>query len=492
MSWREGYIADVAYASGVYLEIAPAHLSVCANLGGVRAPEADRPFRYLELGCGTGLGLCLMAAANPHAEFAGVDFNPAHVAAAQRLIAEAGLDNVSVAEAAFADVATGSAGAYDGFDYVAAHGVWTWVSRSVQLDLVRALSGCVRPGGLVYMGYNNMAGWASSLTLQRLIFDHAQRVPGDSVAKIKAAVAFALSLRESAPRGLDFGRLEQATGLDPQAWERAPPGLLAYLAHEYLNESWRPVFPTELEADLAEAKLTYAASANPLNMMPQLLLTAEEAAAAEAYDDDAGRRRLADHLGPQSFRQDIFVRGAVPLPPESSAALLKRVRLALVVAPADVELSIGVPGGRLDLDPGVYRPIHARLAQGPATVAELIAEVARRGGAMSARELLTVLIGSGTATPMAREDAGRDADADRARTRRFNATMVEALREQAGMRLALASARLGSGVRADLRTCLGYLSEVATGDDLPKALSDPGVRQAAADNRAFWNMLEMV
>jgi hypothetical protein len=93
---------------------------------------------------------------------------------------------------------------------------------------------------------------------------------------------------------------------------------------------------------------------------------------------------------------------------------------------------------------------------------------------------------------VAREGAVRDAAADKERTRRFNATMVEALRQQSGMRLALASAKLGSGVRASLRTCLGYLSEVETGDGLPAALRDPGVRQAAADNRGLWRALEMI
>ncbi|WP_174300578.1 hypothetical protein, partial [Caulobacter sp. S45] len=43
MSWREGYIADVAYTSGVYIELAPAHLSACALLGGVRPPDPSRP-----------------------------------------------------------------------------------------------------------------------------------------------------------------------------------------------------------------------------------------------------------------------------------------------------------------------------------------------------------------------------------------------------------------------------------------------------------------
>jgi tRNA G46 methylase TrmB len=36
------------------------------------------PPRYLELGCGQGLNLCLMAALHPEVEFVGIDFHMPH------------------------------------------------------------------------------------------------------------------------------------------------------------------------------------------------------------------------------------------------------------------------------------------------------------------------------------------------------------------------------------------------------------------------------
>src|SRR3546814_10811048 len=64
-----------------------------ALLHGFRVPDARAPFRYLELGCGQGFGLCLLAALYPHGAFVGVDFNPEHIAHARELAHGAGLSN---------------------------------------------------------------------------------------------------------------------------------------------------------------------------------------------------------------------------------------------------------------------------------------------------------------------------------------------------------------------------------------------------------------
>ncbi|MBE7218637.1 MAG: class I SAM-dependent methyltransferase [Caulobacteraceae bacterium] len=491
MSWRGGYVADVAYTSGVYLETAPAHLSTCALLAGVRAPDPSAPFRYLDLGCGTGMGVCLLAAANPHGEFVGVDFNPAHVAAARALIAAAGLDNVRVEEAGFADLAGSRGEAQGRFDYAVAHGVWTWVGPQAQAELVAALDRRVRPGGLVYMGYNNMAGWAASLPLQRLIADHAARTPGDSLERIRAAVKFALGLRAAEPRGVDFSRLElQLKGAldDP---DKAPAGLYAYLAHEYLNAHWRPAFPADVAEALADARLTYAGGADPFSVLPELTMTAAQAQAAQAYEDAAGRRALADLIAPTSFRQDVFVRGAQPLSPPRREAALRAVRLAAAEPLAERELTVEVPGGKLELDPQPYRAVCARLDRGPAEVGALLGEVEGAGRSMSATELLVVLVGSGMATPMARASAQEGTAEERARARRYNVAMVEALRDQAGLRLALASPLTGSGVRASLNDCLAYLAH-ATAPGRHPELDVPVLRMAADALAPFWEALRLL
>ena len=73
-SWADGYVVDVGYTEGFYPELTPVLLGFAALLGGTGAPDFGRPFTYYELGCGNGKSTALLAAANPHGRFIGVDW----------------------------------------------------------------------------------------------------------------------------------------------------------------------------------------------------------------------------------------------------------------------------------------------------------------------------------------------------------------------------------------------------------------------------------
>ena len=77
--WSEGYVTDVEYVRNFLPGLAPLNLALAVVLAGLRPPDVDAPFAYLDLGCGNGFTTALLAAANPHAEFWGVDFLPAHI-----------------------------------------------------------------------------------------------------------------------------------------------------------------------------------------------------------------------------------------------------------------------------------------------------------------------------------------------------------------------------------------------------------------------------
>src|SRR6516165_7971411 len=130
MDWTGGYVADVGYTAGFYPETTPNHMAFAA-LSIQRSPgRALRPERMLELGFGQGFGLALIAAANPHLACEGYDFNPEHVAHAQRLIESAKLSNLTVSEASFEEIAL--RGGENNLDVIVLHGIFSWVSPQAQ------------------------------------------------------------------------------------------------------------------------------------------------------------------------------------------------------------------------------------------------------------------------------------------------------------------------------------------------------------------------
>jgi SAM-dependent methyltransferase len=88
--WDHGFYSNSVYQSGYYQQMAPNWLDFAVLAQGQNPPRSEEgtAFHYLDLGCGMGSGLCLLAALYPEGEFVGVDFLPDHIAYGQWLATE--------------------------------------------------------------------------------------------------------------------------------------------------------------------------------------------------------------------------------------------------------------------------------------------------------------------------------------------------------------------------------------------------------------------
>src|SRR5580704_8468547 len=185
-----GYLTDVAYVRQFRAELNPAGLRAITALAGCRPPDGD-DFTYCEIGAGFGDTLATLSAAYPRARFVGVDVNPAHVAAARNLASRGALDNVRFVEGDFEELGDDE---LSSLDYVCAHGLLTWVAPAKRKALFARASAWLRPGGLLYLGYNAMPGWAAVAPLRRFLLDAANGAEGGSDARIRHALAAARRL----------------------------------------------------------------------------------------------------------------------------------------------------------------------------------------------------------------------------------------------------------------------------------------------------------
>lgn len=373
--WSDGYNADIAYTHGAYRELSPGYLAYVCLLNGVRPPRTDRPFRYCELGCGQGMTLNILAATHPHGRFVGIDFNPLHIAGARRMAEEAGLANVAFHERSFQDVAAGNgaAGALpatetgDGFDFIVLHGVYSWISPENRKAVVDILDRMLKPGGLVYVSYNCMPGWAPMQPLQTLMLAHAAANPARSDRQFDAALGFLNRLNEA--RAGYFAA-------NPAAGQHL--GAIAgqdrrYLTHEYLNVHWEPLGHAQVARELARAKLGYAGSANIPHNIDELSVRPELRAILAEIADPTLLETARDFAVNQVFRRDIFIRGLERMPAREAAAELRQRRFTLTVPRAKAGLAIPVPLGELRHDPALGLPILDALAAGTPSLGEIAA-----------------------------------------------------------------------------------------------------------------------
>lgn len=343
----DGYVDDEIYPSGFDRHFAPAWTDAVLLASGRRPPRAPRGrFTYLDLGCGDGVGLILLAAAHPEASFVGIDALPAHIAQGRALAAAIGLPNISFRCATFAQVDE-MAGL--SADYVALRGVVTWVSRDAAATALDIAARLLRPGGALVVGYNVLPGWSPLIAFQRLVFDRAATLPGTGAERFTAAV---VQLREA---GLVASPV--LAWLDDKS-QLLPPG---YFAHEYLNRHWAPIWSGDLIDALSARALDFAASASAAGHRADFHLRKAQREALAGTSTLAEREIATDIFLNACFRTDVFVKsgGAVATPDDRLGQVWARPLPASAVA-----FETHTKMGRIRFDNAAARAILGHLDAG--------------------------------------------------------------------------------------------------------------------------------
>ena len=144
---------DIAYVGRPNHHSHPDRLAAIASLFGHEAPDPAHA-RILEVGCGDAANLLPMAAQLPDARFVGCDYSALLMGRARERADALGLANVELVEGDLNEIAS-SLGT---FDYVVAHGFYSWVPADVRDAFVAMLGRQLAPGGLAFISYNVLPG----------------------------------------------------------------------------------------------------------------------------------------------------------------------------------------------------------------------------------------------------------------------------------------------------------------------------------------------
>lgn len=159
------------YPSLVHPQMHPSHLAAIARLHGVPAASPTK-CRLLEVGCGDGLQLITLAMAYPDARFVGVDLSTKAIARGEAMRASLGLDNLQLVVADLLDWNPGA----EPYDYVLAHGFYSWVPEVVRQRLLRLCQEHLAANGIAYISYNALPG----SHLRRMLWEILQFHTGTS------------------------------------------------------------------------------------------------------------------------------------------------------------------------------------------------------------------------------------------------------------------------------------------------------------------------
>lgn len=363
--WSSGYNVDVGYTYGFYKELSPHWLNYVATLRGVAAPYGDK-LRYLELGCGYGSGLILLAAIHPEQEFLGIDFNPVHIAHGRKLAADAGLTNIRFEEADFVELAQDWPAEWGQFDYVVGHGIYTWLDFHVRDAMVKTIKHATNPGAIVYLSYNTMPGCVSMQPVQHLLrlwqtTEHmgSGTAITEGVKRLKAFTDTQSIMSVALPT--IKSHVENMDGKDA-----------SYLVHEYLHDNWQPIWFNQMAEELSAAKLSYVGTASVGDLFVESIVPQVQKDILAQYEDPIMRQVMIDVLVNQTFRKDVFARGATQMWGAVKQKALLDMAFVLLNRPENdafkFKLSVGEVTGKVE----TYKLLVDALANGQKTVRELV------------------------------------------------------------------------------------------------------------------------
>jgi Predicted methyltransferase regulatory domain/Methyltransferase domain len=285
-----------------------------------------------------------MALALPGASFVGVDAAANAIARGQGLVAELGLENVTL-EARRIEELSPAAGA---FDYVIAHGVYSWVPAAVRDRLLAVCREALAEAGVAYVSYNALPGGRLRQALRDMLVFHTAELT-DARERVAQARALLRFLLDGAPGEHGLGALmrSQAEGMLARSD--------ATLLHDELAQINDALYFHEFAAHAARHGLQYLAEADFFEM--QIGAASEPAAQAlMGIEDPVRREQYLDFLKARMFRQTLLCRAELAIDRTPRPEVIERMAVSTQArrqgepGPDGAQAFVGPTGSKLTTD----------------------------------------------------------------------------------------------------------------------------------------------
>ncbi len=335
------------YPSKFFLQTHPDRLAALAVFFGMQ-PVPVETCRVLELGCGNGSNLISHAYHLPAAKFVGVDLAQNHIDDANRGAAELGLSNTEFRQM---DVAEMTVGEFGKFDYIIAHGLFSWVPDFVRDRVLEICREMLSDNGVGYVSYNAFPGAHYRQMVQAMLRFHT-RGTEEPLEKVGKAITFLSFLSENTTDREIYRPILNAE------LKRHFEHDAADIYHDDLSDSNRAYYFHEFAEMLQKRDLQFLAEAE-LHAMGTGSLPPDAREFVESLDNIIDREQYLDFLRGRIFRQTLFCRSEVALERQPQPEKLNEFKVASSIRPVSpnpelatqkVEKFVGAKGVGIEID----------------------------------------------------------------------------------------------------------------------------------------------
>ncbi len=322
----------VAYPSYTHPQTHPDRMAVIGALLGLQ-PAPISASRVLEVGCGDATNLIAMAWTLPQSEFVGIDLAATAIGRGKALCRDLGLANVRLIDGDLSDLPEN----LGRFDYLIAHGVYSWVKDQVRQRLLRHCRERLAPHGIAFISYNAYPGFHLRKLLREMLLFHVREAnsPAERLQHAKSLLRFLAQ----GDKGQDEFRIWLKA--ECERIEGYPPG---HLYHDDLAPVNEACYFTDFIAAAAREDLQYLAEADFFETSDESFDDQTREALREFGTNRILREQYLDFLKCRRFRQTLLCRSEVPLLMQPKMETVRSFRVCS---------SASCVGGSVNIQPGV-------------------------------------------------------------------------------------------------------------------------------------------
>lgn len=297
-----GTLYDVVdYPGHARSDTHPARLAAVGILQGMRPPDV-RSARVLELGCGDGTNLIPMAHELPGASFTGVDLSRRAIERGREFAGALDLRNLELIACDLLEYRPEGS-----FDYIIAHGLYSWVPEPVRERAMQLCGGLLAPDGIAFISYLALPGTRYREPIRELLLQRTAHLERPE-AKIEAARE-TMRIFSTGPTGSDpYQELMRRIARDFADYDDAG------VFHDWLAEVNAPMSITDFVAHAGRHGLRFLGEAEYFMTRyehdPMLVAARDELRALEERDPVL-REQYLDVLRARRFRQTLLCRQSV-------------------------------------------------------------------------------------------------------------------------------------------------------------------------------------
>ena len=293
---------ELTYKSAAFAQSSPYKLEACATLLGINPPPCKNA-KVLEIGCSFGGNLIPFAVNNENARVVGIDLSGEQIRRGKEIVKEIGLQNLELIHGDICEFKSD-----EKFDYIIAHGVFSWVPDFVKDAILRVVRENLSENGVAFISYNTYPGWKTKDVVRDLML-LAAKDKENTEEKLKAAKEALMVFKEF------------LLSMDNENYKKKMPIEMLlfwidtildksdfYVAHEFLEDINDPFYFKDFNAMLVKNDLSYLCECTLEDIfVPDLGMNKADSYKNDKFKDRIDLEQFMDIANNKVFRQSLIV-----------------------------------------------------------------------------------------------------------------------------------------------------------------------------------------